>query len=103
MDLGSLPDMAVHFHAAVAHIPEITHYAANTAADIWTAITVHDAMGSGARNFQLLKIAGSTFGMAMSVIGESVEGAIGCAIADGEALMELCRAGHQYRVLHPGG
>jgi hypothetical protein len=100
MDLGSLPDMAMHFQAAVIHLAPFAHLLADTGIDLWTAVTNSEAMGSAARNFQLFKIAGSTFGLAISVAGDSAEGAIGCAIADGEALMELCRAGHQYRVAH---
>ena len=100
MDLGSLPDMAMHFQAAVVHLAPFAHHITDSGLDLWTAVTHTDAMGSAARNFQLFKIAGSTFGLAISLAGESIEGAIGCAIADGEALMELCRAGHQYRVAH---
>lgn len=107
MDIGSLPDLANHFFAAAQIIMPVLHHGVdacmNACGNVWTGLTVGDAMDAGSRSFQLLKIAGSTFGLALSVMGESVEGVMGCAISDGEALMELARAGQQYRALHPGG
>lgn len=103
MDLGSLPEMAAHFAAAVSHIPALTHIIADNAVNIWTAVTQPDAMTLGQKSFQLLKLAGSTVGLCFSLAAESYTGVTGFALADGEALMELSRAGAKFRETHPDG
>lgn len=102
MDLGLLPELATHFHAAVMQLMPLGTEISNNVGNVWTGITNPEAMSTGARNFQLMKIAGSTAGLVLSIAGESVEGAIGCALADGEAVMELARAGSHYRAMHMG-
>ncbi len=101
MDPGALPDLAAQFHAAVVMATPFIQQIANASADIWTALTVHDAMGTVSRDFQIAKLLASTVGLGLSIAGASIEGAMGCAIADGEALIELERAGHSYREMHP--
>lgn len=103
MDLGSLPELAAHFNAAVSHIPALAHIITDNAVNIWTAITQPDAMSAGQKAFQLLKFAGSTVGLCFSLAADSYTGAMGCALADGEALMELSRAGAKFREEHPDG
>ena len=97
MDLGTLPDMAAHFFHAITYSSPVLHMAADAGANIWTAITVPEAMNGPDRSFQLLKIAGATFGLCMSLAGGSIEGATGCAITDCEALLEMNKAGGHFR------
>jgi hypothetical protein len=58
-------------------------------------------MPDAARNFQIVKIAGSSLGLGISAASASIEGVTAFAIADCEALMELEKAGHQWRLAHP--
>lgn len=101
MDIGHLTDLLPYAFSLAAHFGhDAIHYGVETGQDIWTAIHVHDAMPEAARNFQLIKIAGSTIGLGISAMNISFEGVTAFAIADGEAFMELGKAGHQWRIMH---
>lgn len=103
MDLGLLPELVTHFQAAVMHLAPIANEVSNTVGNMWTGMTNPEAMSTGMRNFQILKIAGSTAGFVACITTENFEGAFGCALADGEALMDIARAGANYRALHMTG
>lgn len=107
IDPGSIPDLAQHFIFAVQHyIPAISpviHHAMDLGVDFWTGLTQHDAMSPSMRNFQLLKLGGSTVGLGICLAAENFEGTIGWALSEGEAVMAFCRAGHKYRAMHPPG
>lgn len=99
MDIGHLADLLPYSFSIAANFGhEFIHQAAESGQDIWTALHEHDAMPESARNFQLIKITGSTIGLGICTMNASVEGITAFAIADGEALMELSKAGHQWRI-----
>lgn len=102
MDLGHLPELVPHFFAVAANLTHtLQHQSFETTINIYTALHEHDAMSDGVRNFQMMKFAGSTIGLGISLWNHSIEGSTAFAIADCEALMELERAGRQWRVAHP--
>lgn len=101
MDIGHLTDLLPYaFSLAANHGSALTHQVVQISGDIWTAISVHEAMPDGQRNFQLIKLAGSSVGLGISTAAGSIEGIAGFAIGEGEALMELQKAGQQWRLSH---
>lgn len=103
MDIGHMTDLLPYAFTVASNLAyTFPHQAAEASADIWTAVHEPGAMPDAARNFQIIKIAGSSLGLAISAPGASIEGVTAFAIADCEALMELEKAGHQWRVTHQG-
>ncbi len=105
IDPGSLPDLAQHFIAATQYfipiISPVIHQVMDVGVDFWTGLTQHDAMSPSMRNFQLLKLGGSTLGLGICLTAANLEGSVGWALSEGEAVMAFCRAGNKYRTLHP--
>lgn len=101
MDIGHLTDLLPYaFSLAANHGSALVAQTVQMTGDIWTAVSVHEAMPEGQRNFQLIKLAGSSIGLGISASAGSIEGIAGFAIGEGEALMELQKAGQQWRISH---
>jgi hypothetical protein len=101
MDIGHLTDLLPYSFSIAANFGhEFLHHVVESGQDVWAALHEHDSMPEAARNFQIFKITGSTIGLGICTMNASVEGITAFAIADGEALMELSKAGHQWRVTH---
>jgi hypothetical protein len=101
MDIGHLTDLLPYAFSVAANFGHtFPHQVVEVTQDIWTGLNEQDAMSESDRNFQILKFAGSTTGLGICAMSASVEGVTAFAIADAEALIQLEKAGHQWRISH---
>lgn len=102
MDLGQIPELAMHFIAATGHILQtFPHEASEIGVNVYTALHEPEAMARGDRWFQIIKSTGSTVGVSLALAEWGVLGVIGFAIPLTEGLIRLNECGHNWRIHHP--
>lgn len=101
MEIGHLTDVLPHlFSLAANHSDSISPSIASALQDVWIGLREPDAMPATDKSMQIAKIAVATLGLSVSISNINIEGIAACSLMEGEALMEIAKRGHSWRVSH---
>ncbi|MEM9469775.1 MAG: hypothetical protein AAF988_06390 [Pseudomonadota bacterium] len=104
MDLHSLFEISQHAVHNVPAILPVLHdawaHTSDTARNVVAAITHEEAMPASERRFETGKLIAASAGCAFCLATLNLEGVVGFAIPEGEAISKLNKSGAQYRATH---